>query len=177
MMRKGRDLEELEPKLDVSYLNYMRRWSKIYLGRVRSCVHTIAMIRSEIAELDGVMDGIGAVRYDKDNVMQSPNDDAMVDRIERRNMLKAEFEAELDANLQAQSDAHRALRNVRQPWRALLTYRYLNGMSWADIKKKLEDDHGLTYSDDYIRKEMHDNGLIELFPFIPHEYDELPEAI
>ena len=158
------------------YFDYMRMWSKRYLQRVRSCVHTIAMIRSEIAELEESLDGLGAVRYDRDNVGGTPDDEGMLRRIERMDSLKTEYSEELDANLQAQADAHRALANVRQPWRSLLTYRYLEGLTWADVTAKLKGK-GDVYAEDYVRKEMHDNGLVELFPYIPHEFDEFPEAI
>lgn len=169
--------EELEAKLTAEYVDYMRMWSKRYLGRVRATVHTVAMVRSEIAELESMLDGIGAVRYDRENVRSTPDDEGLLRRIERMESLRAEYADELDANLQAQADAHRALAKVRQPWRALLTYRYLEGMTWADVTESLNALPGVAYSEDYIRKEMHDNALVELFPHIPHEYDEFPEAI
>lgn len=169
--------EELETALTAEYVDYMRMWSKRYLGRVRATIHTIAMVRSELAELESMMDGVGAVRYDRDGVSGTPDDEGMLRRVEKADSLRAEFRSELDRNLQAQSDAHRALSNVRQPWRALLTYRYLQGRTWADVTERLEHDHGMRYAEDYVRKEMHDNALVELFPHIPHEYDEFPEAI
>ena len=169
--------EELEAKLDAGYVDYMRAWSKRYLGRVRATIHTIEMIRSEIAEMERSLDGVGAVRYDREAVRSAPDDEGLLRRIERMESLRAEFADELDANLQAQADAHRALANVRQPWRALLTYRYLQGKTWADVADALNALPGVHYSEDYIRKEMHDNALVELFPFVPHEYDEFPEAI
>ena len=165
-----------ETEMRDEFFDYQRMWSKRYLQRVRSCVHTIAMIRSEIAEIDINKDGLKAVRYDVDNVGGTPDDDAMARRVERMDSLKAEFQEELDRNLQAQADAHRALSKVRQPWRSLLTYRYLQGMTWADVTAALKAS-GNSYAEEYVRKEMHDNALIELFPFIPHEFDEFPEAI
>lgn len=153
------------------YMDYMRMRSKRYLQRVRAVVHTVAMIRSEIDELDEMMDGVGAVRYDTDRVKAAPDDEGLLRRIERVDSLKAEYQEELDRNLQWQADAHAALANVRQPWRAVLTYRYLEGMPWADVAD------AVGYSEDYVRKDMHDNGLVELYPHIPHEYDELPAAI
>ena len=163
--------EELEAKLDAGYVDYMRAWSKRYLGRVRACIHTVKMLRSEIAELEQTMDGIGAVRYDREAMRSTPDDEGLLRRIERMESLRAEFADELDRNLQAQADAHKALANVRQPWRAVLTYRYLEGMTWADVAD------AVGYSEVHCRTELHDNGLVELFPFVPHEYDELPEAI
>ena len=169
--------EELESVVTAEYVDYMRMWSKRYLGRVRACIHTVAMIRSEIAELERSLDGVGAVRYDREPVKGRADDEGLLRRIERKDSLRAEFQEELDQNLQWQADAHRALANVRQPWRALLTYRYLQGMTWADVADALNALPGVHFSEDYIRKEMHDNALVELYPHIPHEYDELPEAI
>lgn len=153
------------------YIGYMMMWSKRYLQRVRSCVHTIAMVRSEIAELESMMDGLGAVRYDLERVRGSAYDEGMLRRIDRIDSLRAEYRDELDRNVQAQADAHKALANVRQPWRAVLTYRYLEGMTWADVAERVG------YSVDHCKADLHDNGLVELYPFIPHEYDELPGAI
>lgn len=157
------------------YVEYMRLWSKRYLQRVRSAVHSIAMIRSEMDELASMMDGLTGIDYARVHVSAQPDDEGLLRRIERLDSLKAEYQEELDQNLQWQADAHAALSHVRQPWRAVLTYRYLDGMTWADVKNALGDSG--KYSEDYIRKEMHDNGLVELFPYIPHEYDELPGAI
>ncbi len=153
------------------YLDYMRGWSKLYLSRVRSCIHTIRMIESEIAELDESIDGIKGIDYAAERSQGQASDDAMVNRIARIESLREEYQAELDANLQAQADAHRALKHVRQPWRAVLTYRYLEGMTWADVAI------ASGFSEDHCKRDLHDNGLIELFPYIPHEYDEFPEAI
>lgn len=153
------------------YVDYMRMWSKRYLGRVRAIVHTVAMIRSEIDALAESVDGLGAVRYDRDRVKAPADDEGLLRRIERLDSLKSEFQDELDQNLQWQADAHAALSHVRQPWRAVLTYRYLEGMTWADVAD------AVGYSEVHCKSDLHDNGLVELFPFIPHEYDELPGAI
>lgn len=168
--------EELETILTDEYVDYMRMWSKRYLQRVRGCVHTVAMIRSELAEVDASLDGLGAIRYDRERVGGDADDEGLLRRIERADSLRAEFQEELDRNLQAQADAHAALAHVRQPWRAVLTYRYLRGMTWAGVVAALTAE-GQPYSEDYVRKDMHDNGLVELYPHVPHEYDEFPEAI
>ena len=157
--------------LHEEYIGYMRMWSKRYLQRVRSCVHTIAMIRSEIAELESSLDGVKAVRYDKEPSKPQPDDEGLLRLVERRDSLLSELRDELDRNLQVQADAHNALANVRQPWRAVLTYRYMQGKPWADVAEMVG------YSEVHCRTDLHDNGLVELFPFIPHEYDGLPEAI
>ena len=160
-----------ETMLTEEYMSYMRMWSKRYLQHVRGCVHTVAMIRSEIAELERSLDGVGAVAYDREHVSGTADDEGLLKLVERRESLLSELRDELGRNLQAQADAHCALANVRQPWRAVLTYRYMQGMAWADVAENVG------YSEVYGRTEMHDNGLIELFPFVPHEYDEFPEAI
>lgn len=161
------------------FVRYMRDWSKRYLGRVRAIVHTIAMIRSEIDGLAEQLDGVKGVDYASSRVSGAASDNAMVERIARYSELREELQDELDRNLQAQADAHRALSRVRQPWRAVLTYRYLEGLPWVDVAERLgsDDDGKHIYSVEYIRKEMHDNGLVELYPYIPHEYDELPGAL
>lgn len=165
---------DLEPILTDEFADYMRGWSKRYLQRVRSTIHTIAQLEGEIAELDEMMDGVKGVDYARDKVSAPATDDAMVNAIARMESLRAEYRDELDAHLQVKADAHAALKNVRQPWRSVLTYRYLHGLAWADVTARLAEQ-GESYAEVYVRKEMHDNGLLELYPHIPH--DELPDAI
>lgn len=153
------------------YMDYMRMWSKRYLQRVRAVVHTVAMIRSEIDGLAKLMDGVGAVRYDAVRAKSTPDDEGLLRRVERMESLKARYQEELDQNLQWQADAHAALSHVRQPWRAVLTYRYLEGMSWSEVAA------AVGFSKAYCKTDLHENGLLELYPHIPHEYDELPGAI
>lgn len=153
------------------YIDYMRRWSKRYLGRVRATVHTVAMLESEIAELEAAMEGLRGIDYSRDGSASADAEEAMIERIERLGSLRAEYAAELDGNLDAQTLAHRALAHVGQPMRAVLTYRYLEGMAWADVAKAVNHAEG------YCKQELHDKGLLDLYPFIPHEFDELPEAL
>lgn len=160
---------DIEPSLTEEFADYMRSWSRRYLQRVRSTIHTIAQLESEISELESMMDGVRGIDYSRDKVNSAANDDGMVNAIARMESLKAEYKDELDAHLQVKADAHAALRNVRQPWRSVLTYRYLEGMPWADVADRAG------YSEVHCRTDLHDNGLLELYAFIPH--DELPEAM
>ena|GEM_PF-951731 len=158
-----------ETMLTDEFAQYMRMVSRRYLQRVRAAIHTIEMLRSEIAELDQMMDGVKGVDYTRDRVSAPANDDGMVNAIARAESLRAEYRDELAEHLQAKADAHAALAHVRQPWRAVLTYRYLEGLAWADVAAKAG------YSEAYCRGELHDNGLLELYAHVPH--DELPEAM
>jgi len=157
--------------IDPEWESYKRNWSKRYLSRVRSTVHTVAMLRSEIDELAEMMDGLAGIDYAKDSVHGGADDEGLLRRIERMDALKAEYDAELADNLQAQADAHRRLANVGQPMRAVLTYRYLEGMPWADVAI------AVGYTEIYVRDELHSKGLLDLYPFIPHEFDEMPDAL
>ena len=158
-----------ETMLTDEFAAYMRMVSKRYLQRVRSTIHTVAMLESELAELDGMMDGLKAVDYSRDRVSAPATDDGMVNAIARMESLRAEYRDELDGHLQVKAGAHAALAHVRQPWRAVLTYRYLQGLAWADVAERAG------YSEAYCKGELHDNGLLELYPYVPH--DELPEAM
>lgn len=153
------------------YAAYMRMWSRRYLQRVRACVHTVAMLRSEMDELYGMAAGVRGIDYSADRVSAPATDDAMVNAVERLDALRAEMDDELAECMQAVASAHAALANVRQPQRAVLTCRYIEGRPWADVAA------AVCYSVDYCKAELHDQGLVELFPYIPHEYDELPEAL
>ena len=160
---------DLEPKLTEEFADYMRGWSKRYLQRVRSTIHAIAQLASEIDELGQMMDGVKGVDYSRDRVSAPASDDGMVNAIARMDSLRAEYRDELDAHLQVKADAHAALRKVRQPWRSVLTYRYLEGMAWADVADRAG------YSEVHCKSDLHDNGLLELYQYIPHS--ELPEAM
>ena len=162
-------MHDLEPMLTDEFADYMRERSKRYLQRVRSSIHTIAQLESEIAELGEMMDGLRAADPSRDRVSVPANDDAMVNAIARMESLRAEYRDELESHLQVKAAAHSALRNVRQPWRAVLTYRYLEGLAWADVAKSTG------YSEAYCKGEVHANGLLELYAHIPH--DELPAAM
>lgn len=166
---RGSAMDDFGPDLTDEFADYMRGWSKRYLQRVRSSIHTVAQLESEMAELDEMMDGIRGVDYSREKVSAPANDDGMVNAISRMESLKAEYRDELDAHLQVKADAHAALRNVRQPWRSVLTYRYLHGMPWADVAASVG------YSEVHCKGELHSNGLLELYAFIPH--DELPDAM
>lgn len=159
---------------DPEWESYKRNWSKRYLGRVRATVHTVTMLRSEIAELEAALEGLQGIDYSKDHIGGTDAEDMTIERIERLDSLRAEYAAELEDNLSVQALAHRALSHVGQPMRAVLTYRYLEGKAWTDVVASLSDDK--KYSEEYCRKELHDKGLIDLYPFIPHEFDELPDA-
>lgn len=160
---------DLEPTLTNEFAEYMRECSKRYLQRVRLSIHTIVQLESEIAEFAGMMDGLKAADPSRDRVNMPANDDAMVNVIARMESLQAEYREELDMHLQVKAAAHTALQNVRQPWRAVLTYRYLEGLAWADVAKSAG------YSEAYCKGEVHANGLLELYAHIPH--DEFPEAL
>lgn len=156
---------------DPEYTAYKRDWSKRYMGRVREVVRTVKMIQSEISELEAGLDGVGAAGFSARRGSQAATDGRMVELMARRDMLLAKFYDELDRNLQAQADAHAALAHLDQPLRAVLTYRYMLRMDWRSVAKELDYDVA------YCKQGLHDKALVELFPYIPHEYDDLPEAI
>lgn len=145
--------------------SYKARWSKRYLSDVRSMNHSIAMVKSEIAELAEMLDGVNGIDYSKDN-RGGGDDEGLIRRIERLDSLQAEYLAELDGYLTAQARAHRALDNIGQPFRALLTYRYIEGRAWADVAD------AVGYAEQYCKSMLHPRALIDLYPFIPHEFDD-----
>lgn len=145
--------------------SYKARWSKRYLADVRGMVHTVAMIESEIAEIAEMLDGITGIDYARD--ARGSDDEALIRRIEKLDSLRAEYVAELDGCVAAQARAHRALANIGQPFRALLTYRYIEGKAWADVAD------AIGYSEQHCKTVLHPRALSELYPFIPHEFDEL----
>lgn len=155
-------------QMDDEFREFARRRSRAFLVRVKSTYYTVATIRAEIAELDATYDGVRAIDYSRDSVSTSPSPDGIPRLVERKQSLKEEYERELDANLQMQADAHRALRHVAEPARSVLTLHYLHGKTWTDVGE------ALNYSPDYCRGDLTEAGLLELYPHIPHE--QLPVA-
>lgn len=157
-------IERADPAAE--WESYKARWSKRYLADVRGLVHSIAMIRSEIDELADMLDGISGIDYARD-ARGGADDEALIRRIERLDSLRAEYIAELDGCIAAQERAHRALANIGQPFRAVLTYRYIQGLAWADVAD------AVGYSEQHCKTVLHPRALSEVYPFIPHEFDDM----
>lgn len=148
--------------MDDEFRDYARRRARAFLVRVSSTRFTVATIRAELEELDATYDGVRAVGFG-DKVRATPEGDGMLRLVERKDSLRAEYEAELEANLELQAEAHRALRHVSEPARSALTLHYLHGRTWTDIGESLN------YSTDYCRGDLAEAGLLELYPHIAHE--------
>ena len=155
---------------------YRKRTARLFLIDAHNAKLTAATIEDEIAELFESADGVKAVDYRREKLSGTADDEGLLRQIERIESLVNEYRAERESCLQLNADAHSALRKVREPGRSLLTLRYMCDKRWCDVTKALADA-GHVYAEVYVRKELHDTALIELFPFIPHEYDEFPEAI
>lgn len=150
------------------FREYARRRARAFLIHVKSTYLTVATIRSELAEIDAAFDGLKGIDYSREAVSMTPDGDGVARLVERKESLKAEYEAELMANLQLQADAHRALANVAEPGRSALTLHYLEGKTWTDVGE------ALGYSADHVKGYVADRALVELFAHIPRE--TMPEA-
>lgn len=150
------------------FREYAKRRARAFLIHVKSTYLTVATIRSELAEIDAAFDGVRGIDYSAQSVSGTPSGDGVARLVERKESLKAEYEAELMECLQLQADAHRALRGVSEPSRSALTLHYLEGLTWTDVGERTG------YSVDHVRGYLADRGLAELFPHIPREH--IPEA-
>lgn len=148
--------------MDEEYRRYAVVQARRYMQHVRSLAHTVRMIKSEIDELRDLADGIGGVDYARPSVAAMPNVDAVPDAVARLQSLTAEYEAELSDYIAEQREAHACLLEVDGVHAMLLTLRYVEGKTWVDVAD------AMGYSEDHVRKDLHEDALAALYQHIPH---------
>ena len=118
------------------------RWhaeqAALYLDRVRGLSVKVKSLTMTIQELEAKAEGVGAMRYDKDNVKTSPTDDTMPNNVSRLIELKAERERKLELYQKEIDAVFRALDRMENlTYSAALEMHYVNGVSWKDVRHKL----------------------------------------
>jgi len=158
--------------MDEDYRSYIVEKSKRYMQHIRSLNHSVRMLEAEMDELRDMAAGLHGIDYSKPYVKSSPSTDAIPNALARIESIMAEYEAELGEFLDEQHTAHVALRNVDAVYAELLSFRYVQGMPWADVAARMH------HAEDYVRKELHDDALAALYPYIPHGWrDPIHRAI
>jgi len=147
------------------FAKFKREQARAYLERVARCVQTCDMLRSEIDELSDM--DVRALDYSAQGAKRSADPDRIARIVARRDELREAYADELESELQAKADAHRVLARVEQPARAALTYRYVQGMEWRDVAKRMQ------YTCDGLMK-LHRRALEALYDAMRVE---LPAAI
>lgn len=148
------------------FTRYKRQQARDFLRSVADARLTCRTIRAQIDELaDADMKALG---YGQTRVKSSRDTCRMQRIVEKREELRAMYADELEIALQKRADAQRALMRLREPFRTLLTLRYLDGMMWRDVASQLG------YSEVHARKDLNEAALGMMYDAMRVE---LPEAI
>ena len=165
-----------ETEQNDEWARFRKARARLFLIDAHNAKLTAKTIETEISEVTEDIDGLKAVDYSRDKVAATATDDGIVNLIVRKESLIGEYQAERERHMQLNADAHSALSKISEPGRSILTLKYMCDKRWCEVVDELEES-GQVYSEDYVRKELHDAALLELFPHIPFGYNELPEAI
>lgn len=119
-----------------------------YLMSIRDIEKKLHNKRLELEALRYKASGAGAIRYDKDRVMTSPDDylaKAMVDIIE----IEKQIEKEESSIEKKKGKAYGVVRQIEQDeQRIIIEWYYLNGLSMAETAMKMNIAERTSY---YIR--------------------------
>lgn len=160
-MREGSLEAGYDGPMDQEYRSYTAAKSKAYLSHIRSLIHTVRQLQSELEELEGLASGLSGIDYTRPLVRTSPSQDRLERVVIRLESVRDEYAAELAGYLEEQNEAHACIRLAGQPYAALLTERYLHGRTWADTADAIH------YQETYARTELHEEALARLYPHLP----------
>lgn len=158
--------------MDEEYRRYTVDKSKRYMQHIRSLNHSVRMLEAEMDELRDMAAGLHGIDYAKPFVKSSQNADAIPNALARIESIMDEYESELGEFLDEQQAAHAALKEIDAVYAELLSFRYVQGMPWADVSERMK------YSEEYVKRELHEDALAALYPYIPHGWrDPIHRAI
>ena len=137
------------------------RWCK----RVRQYRFAVEREEEACRALRERMDGIGAVRYDREGgrTYVAHGDDAMARAVASLNAARQRHE---DAIVQCEAERKEfdaAISNITPLYASLLTYRYEMCMSWPQVAEQPD----ISMTEDYVRGDLRRKALAELYPFLP----------
>jgi len=126
-----------------------------FMHNIKQIRRRIRLLEEQIQRDTILAQGVGAIRYDKDHVQTSPVQDRMTDIvatiIETTEQLKIEISKLQNAELKARV----MLIQLSEEHERVLTYHYLEDLSWLNVANKMG------YNDNYIY-EIKDKALLEL---------------
>lgn len=140
----------------------MKASAEAYCEHVRGLRLKMLAAQAAYEEQRAALDGIKAVRYDKaGKSMPSRGDDAMLKLVERMEAAGAGM-VEAMAEWARECDAFDAACRRLQPQSSyVLSMRYRNGARWGEIAARMR------YSPEYVRREIKQAALMELYPLLP----------
>ena len=144
---------------------YLEIQAEAYCNHVRGLANREAAARMRKEETEARIDGIGAVRYDREGgrTYLAHGDDAMARAVASLNAARQRHE---DAIVQCEAERKEfdaAISNITPLYASLLTYRYEMCMSWTQVA----DQPDISMTEDYVRGDLRRKALAELYPFLP----------
>lgn len=118
------------------------------------------------------MISVSGIAYDKPSVAGSASDDSMVERIARKTELERELLESIAECEQQVREFMAALRRIDGLSDALLTARYVRGMTWAKVAK------ATGYSEVHVKTHLATMALAALYDEMPHDKrPAIPKAL
>ena len=145
--------------------SYQKTQAEAYCNHVRGLLHREKTARDNLEEVEASLDGLGAVRYDREGgkTYVAHGDDAMARAVASLNAARQRHE---DAIVQCEAERKEfdaAISNITPLYASLLTYRYEMCMSWTQVA----DQPDISMTEDYVRGDLRRKALAELYPFLP----------
>lgn len=149
------------PEEDTSY---QKTQAEAYCNHVRGLLHREETARDNLAEVEASLDGLGAVRYDREGgkTYVAHGDDAMSRAITRRIELRERY---ADAIVQLDVEAREfdaAISNITPLYADVLNKRYRLGMAWSEVAE------AVNMTENYTMGLLKDKALNELYAYLPY---------
>ena len=104
-----------------------------YMHNIRNIRRRIRSLKEQIERDTVLATGLTAIRYDKDKVQTSPVGDRMTDIVSKIIEKTKELEIEIQTFQLAEEEAISILSNLKEEHERVLTYRYIDGISWNEV--------------------------------------------
>lgn len=143
--------------------SYQKTQAEAYCNHVRGLLHREKTARDNLEEVEASLDGLGAVRYDREGgkTYVAHGDDAMSRAITRRIELRDRYaDAISQLNVEAREfDA--AISNITPLYADVLNMRYRLGMAWAEVAESVN------MTENYTMGLLKEKALTELYAYLP----------
>ena len=143
--------------------SYQKTQAEAYCNHVRGLLHREKTARDNLEEVEASLDGLGAVRYDREGgkTYVAHGDDRMAAVVEQLADRRKRLTDEL-LRYTMEADQFDALCNRLTPlYSKVLKLRYRHAMKWDDVAD------AIPVSPDYARGALHNKALEELYSVMP----------
>ena len=142
---------------------YKRNQAEAYCNHIRGLRHRKDVAEMDVAEAEQTLDGLGAVRYDREGgkTYVAHGDDKMAAVVEQLADRRKRLTDEL-LRYTMEADQFDALCNRLTPlYSKVLKLRYRHAMKWDDVADAIPVSPG------YARGALHNKALEELYSVMP----------